>query len=303
MSLAVSHQMQSSLPNVRGRYQFDVPLSKHTWFGVGGNADVVFKPNDVDDLAHFLREKSEDLSVYVMGVGSNLLVRDGGIRGCVIRLTKPFCDVVVDGCDLIVGAGVLDRNVALTAAGEGIAGLEFLVGIPGTIGGALRMNAGAYGSEIKDVFVSAQAVDGAGNIHHLDAEMMGFSYRHCDIPSDWIFTSARLRGTSSDPQKVMEMMSDFLKRREETQPIRAKTGGSTFANPQDHSAWRLIDEVGYRGKVRGDAMISEKHCNFLINQDQATAYDLEMLAEEARALVLQKTGIDLRWEIQRIGDY
>ncbi|MBO6804975.1 MAG: UDP-N-acetylmuramate dehydrogenase, partial [Thalassospira sp.] len=259
-------------------------------------------PEDEADLAAFLKGKPADMPVTVIGVGSNLLVRDGGIRGVVIRLGRPFTDVVVEDGAVHAGAGALDLNVAQTAQMNGIAGLEFLSGIPGTIGGALRMNAGAYGTEIKDVLVSATAIDGSGNIHTVTPDEMNMTYRHCGLPEDWIFTSAILRASSGDPEDIAKRMDEIQKARAESQPIKSRTGGSTFANPVPDRAWELIDAAGCRGLTIGGAQISEQHCNFMINKGDATALDLEQLGEEVRRRVREHSGVELRWEIRRIGE-
>jgi UDP-N-acetylmuramate dehydrogenase len=290
------------LPLVRGRYTADASLAAMTWFRVGGPAEVIFKPADLEDLCLFLREKPKDIPVHTMGVGSNLLVRDGGVSGVVIRLGKGFNNIVLDGDEIDVGAAVLDRNVALTSCKEALGGLEFLAGIPGTIGGALRMNAGCYGQEIKDILVSALVVDGAGNLHRLSAAECGFSYRHSSIPADWIFICARFKGYKSSVKEIRERIEKLLVDREESQPIKTRTGGSTFANPQDAKAWELIDQAGCRGLKHGGGQVSEKHCNFFINTGDATAEDLESLGEEVRDRVKRTSGIELQWEIQRIGD-
>jgi UDP-N-acetylmuramate dehydrogenase len=239
--------------------------------------------------------------VTVIGVGSNLLVRDGGLPGVTVRLGRGFADVEAGADEIHAGAGALDLNVALTAAEAGIAGLEFLSGVPGTIGGGLRMNAGAYGGEVKDVLIEASAVDRAGVIHRVTAAELGLSYRHSDAPNDWIFTGALLRGTRGEPAAIAVRMNEIKAAREASQPIRARTGGSTFANPPGDNAWRLIDEAGCRGLTRGGAMVSEKHTNFLINTGNATAADLEGLGEEVRRRVHAKFGIVLDWEIRRVG--
>jgi len=290
------------LPKVRGKLREGAQLAKVTWFQVGGPADVMFRPEDEADLADFLKGKPEDLPVTVIGVGSNLLVRDGGIRGVVIRLGRPFTDVVVEDGAVHAGAGALDLNVAQTAQMNGIAGLEFLSGIPGTIGGALRMNAGAYGTEIKDVLVSATAIDGSGNIHTVTPEEMNMTYRHCGVPEDWIFTSAILRASSGDPEDIAKRMDDIQKSRAESQPIKSRTGGSTFANPVPKRAWEVIDAAGCRGLKIGGAQMSEQHCNFMINTGNATALDLEQLGDEVRRRVKEHSGVELRWEIRRIGE-
>ncbi|KZB70706.1 MULTISPECIES: UDP-N-acetylmuramate dehydrogenase [Thalassospira] len=290
------------LPKVRGKLREGAQLAKVTWFQVGGPADVMFRPEDEADLADFLKGKPEDLPVTVIGVGSNLLVRDGGIRGVVVRLGRPFTDVVVEDGAVHAGAGALDLNVAQTAQMNGIAGLEFLSGIPGTIGGALRMNAGAYGTEIKDVLVSATAIDGSGNIHTVTPDEMNMTYRHCSVPEDWIFTSAILRASSGDPEDIAKRMDEIQKSRVESQPIKSRTGGSTFANPVPKRAWEVIDAAGCRGLKIGGAQMSEQHCNFMINTGNATALDLEQLGDEVRRRVKEHSGVELRWEIRRIGE-
>ncbi|MBM3542163.1 MAG: UDP-N-acetylmuramate dehydrogenase, partial [Alphaproteobacteria bacterium] len=232
------------LPRVRGRYSEGAPLARITWFGVGGPAEVMFRPADADDLAHFLAEKPDDVPVFVVGVGSNLLVRDGGVPGVVIRLGQGFVDIAVDGTEVRAGAGALDANVAITAGEAGVEGLEFLSGIPGTIGGALRMNAGAYGTEMKDVLVRAEAVDRRGRRVSASAAEMGMTYRHSDAPQDWIFTAAVLKGRAGAREAIAERMAEIAAAREATQPIRARTGGSTFKNPPGRKAWQLIEQAG-----------------------------------------------------------
>lgn len=289
------------LPVVRGRYSESVALAPITWFRVGGAAEVVFRPADADDLAAFLAAKPADVPVTVLGVGSNLLVRDGGVPGVVIRLGRGFAGIDADGERVVAGAGALDLNVAVVARDAGLAGLEFLSGIPGTIGGALRMNAGAYGAEIADVLVEAHAVAGDGSRHTIPAADLPMSYRHCGLPADWIFTAAVLKGRRDEPLAIARRMEAIRTARESTQPIRSRTGGSTFANPDGDKAWVLIDRAGCRGLRCGGAMVSEQHCNFLINTGTATAADLEGLGEEVRRRVLETTGVALRWEIHRIG--
>ena len=295
------------LPPVRGRVTFDAPLSKVTWFRVGGPADVVFRPEDLEDLCAFLTALPEDVPVLVIGVGSNLLVRDGGVRGVVIRLLGPFAGIEVDGETVRAGAGALDQNVAKVAAKHGLAGLKFLSGIPGSIGGALRMNAGAYGSETKDVLISATAVDRRGTVHEVTAAEMGFGYRTSSVPADWIFTEAVFRAVPGNRDEIEARMAEIAEKRSESQPIRSRTGGSTFKNPagldpEGPKAWKLIDSVGGRGLTIGGAQVSNQHCNFLINTGEATAEDLERLGEELRAKVKEKTGIILEWEIKRVGE-
>ena len=289
------------LPAVRGRLSENAPLDKITWFRVGGPAEVLFKPADKQDLIDFLNAKPADVPVTVIGVGSNLLVRDGGLPGVVLRLGRDFAQAVAEGDQLLCGCSCLDVNAAKSAQMAGIAGLEFLVGVPGTIGGAVRMNAGAYGKETKDVLVEAEAVDMTGELHTLSNADLGFSYRHSELPEDWIALTARLQGDKGDPAEIAKRMQEIQSSREESQPIRSQTGGSTFKNPQGHKAWRLIDEAGCRGLTIGGAQVSEKHCNFLINTGGATAADLEALGEEVRRRVKDASGIELEWEIKRIG--
>lgn len=289
------------LPPVRGRLTADAPLAGMTWFGVGGPAEVLFKPVDADDLATLLAGRPEDVPVTVLGVASNLLVRDGGVPGIVIRLGRAFAGIHTEGVDILCGAAALDGNVALVARDAGIGGLEFLSGVPGTVGGGLRMNAGAYGAEFKDVTVWAEALDGTGGSHRLSPDDFGFSYRHCGVPQDWIFTRAGLRGQPAEPAAIAQRMDEIKASREASQPVRSRTGGSTFANPPGHKAWELIDRAGCRGLRIGGAMMSEKHCNFLINVADATAADLESLGEEVRRRVFESSGVTLHWEIRRIG--
>ena len=289
------------LPTVRGRYTFDAPLAPTTWFRVGGNADVLFKPADLEDLQHFLQQCPATIPVMTIGVASNLLVRDGGVEGVVIRLGGGFAEIEPIGEQIRVGAAALDVNVALAAQLAGIAGLEFMTGIPGTLGGALRMNAGCYGREIKDVLVSCRALDRRGQLHTLTPADLHLTYRHCDVPDDWIFVDAVLRGSADTPEAIASRMQDIQAKREASQPIRTRTGGSTFANPPGESAWKLIDAAGCRGLMVGGAQVSEKHCNFLINTGTASASDLENLGEQVKNRVKATSGIELRWEIRRIG--
>jgi UDP-N-acetylmuramate dehydrogenase len=289
------------LPKVRGRLAADAPLAQITWFRVGGPAEVLFRPADLEDLSGFLAAKPSDVPVTVIGVASNLLVRDGGIKGVVIRLGRGFVEIAADGETVTAGAGALDLNVAITAREAGIAGLEFLSGIPGTVGGGLRMNAGAYGNEFKDVLRSVVALDAQGARHELAPADLELSYRHCGVPADWIFVEARFAGAKGDPLAIARRMNEIQSAREESQPIRARTGGSTFANPPGRKAWELIDAAGCRGLKRAGAMVSDKHANFLINTGDATAADLEALGEEVRARVLAASGVALDWEIRRVG--
>ncbi len=296
-----SAHMIDRLPKVRGRLTADAPLAQVTWFRVGGPAEVMFRPADIDDLSAFLAAKPADVPVTVIGVASNLLVRDGGIKGVVVRLGRGFVEIETKDNIVTAGAGALDFNVALTARRSGVAGLEVLSGIPGTVGGGLRMNAGAYGSEFKDVLESATVLDAKGGRHAIPVADLHLTYRHSGVPADWIFVAAQFKGTAGDKLAIARRMAEIQEAREQSQPIRAKTGGSTFANPPGHKAWQLIDEAGCRGIRRGGAMISDKHANFLINTGDATAADIEGLGEEVRARVLAKTGITLEWEIKRVG--
>ena len=290
-----------ALPPVRGTFAENAPLKDVVWFRAGGNAEILFRPADAEDLATFLYARPTDLRVTVIGVGSNLLVRDGGIPGVGIRLPAIFGRITVDGTRIRAGAAALDAAVARAAADAGIAGLEFLRGVPGTIGGALRMNAGCYGRELKDVLVEATAIDGQGNRHVLTASDMGFTYRKSAVPEDWIFVEAVLEGMPDTPEAVRTRMNGLVEQREATQPVKSKTGGSTFKNPPGHKAWQLIDDAGCRGLTHGDAQVSEKHCNFLINTANASAADLEALGEEVRARVKEKSDVALDWEIKRVG--
>ncbi len=285
----------------RGRLTADAPLGQQTWFRTGGPAEVLFRPADTADLSAFLKALPGDVPVTVLGVGSNLLVRDGGIKGVVIRLMRGFTGIAVDGTDVIAGAGALDLNVALTARDHGLAGLEFLSGIPGTIGGAFSTNAGAYGGELAEVLISAEVVDRAGNVFTVTPRELGLGYRRSAAPADWIFTSARLRATPGDQLAIARRIAEIDSARAQSQP-RSRTGGSTFANPPGHTAWELIDRAGCRGLRIGDAQVSEKHCNFLINLGAATAADIESLGEEVRRRVFEQSAIRLHWEIRRIGE-
>jgi UDP-N-acetylmuramate dehydrogenase len=297
----VSDRLIDRLPPVRGRITADAPLAPVTWFRVGGAAEILFRPADEEDLAEFLAHRPQGVPVTVLGVASNLLVRDGGIPGVVIRLGRGFVAVGCAGATVRAGAGALDVNIALACREAGIAGLEFLSGIPGTLGGALRMNAGAYGREIKDVLRGAIALDGTGSRHAITATELGLAYRHCAASADWIFIAAELAGSLGESSEIGRRMDEIRTAREASQPIRARTGGSTFANPPGHKAWELIDRAGCRGLTRGGAQVSEKHANFLINTGSATAADLEGLGEEVRRRVFEATGLTLEWEIKRVG--
>lgn len=290
-----------ALPPLKGRLRLDADLAKITWFRVGGPAEVMFRPEDLADLRTFLAAKPADVPVTVIGVGSNLLVRDGGVPGVVIRLGKEFANILVEGNLLRTGAATPDLYVARAARDAGLTGLEFLCGVPGTIGGALCMNAGAYGGEIKAVLRRAWALDPAGGLRELSNSEMGFSYRHCGVPEDWIFTEAEFEGIPGDKAEITARMEEIGDSRMDSQPVRSRTGGSTFANPEGAKAWELIDAAGCRGLRIGNAMVSEQHCNFLINTGDATAADIEGLGEEVRRRVKDNSGIELRWEIRRIG--
>lgn len=298
----ITADLKARMPELRGRLAANVLLADITWFRAGGPAQVLFTPADEADLAYFLKHKPKDLAAFVIGLGSNLLVRDGGVEGVVVRLGRGFGDIKVeDGHRLRVGTVVPDVKVARAAAEAGIAGLAFYRGIPGSIGGALRMNAGAHGTETKDVLVEARAVDPDGNIHVLSLADMGFTYRHSGVPADWIFTEALFQGTPGETADILRAMDEVAEYRERNQPIKERTGGSTFKNPPGHSAWKLIDAAGMRGVRVGGAEVSPMHCNFLINTGAATGHDIETLGETVRAKVKETSGIELQWEIKRIG--
>jgi len=293
--------LERALPKVRGSYAQNAPLKDLVWFRAGGPADVLFRPADVQDLCAFMAAKPADLPVSVIGVGSNLLIREGGIPGVVIRLPAAFGKIErVSETRLRAGAAALDAAVARAAADLGIAGMEFLRGVPGTIGGALTMNAGCYGREIQDLFIEARAVDSRGRLVTLGVAEMGFAYRH-SAPKDVVFVDTVLQGTLDAPDLIRERMEALVEQRESTQPVRSKTGGSTFTNPPGRKAWQLIDEAGCRGLKHGAAQVSEMHCNFLINTGEASASDIEALGEEVRARVKAKSGVQLEWEIKRVG--
>jgi UDP-N-acetylmuramate dehydrogenase len=295
------------LPPVRGKLLANEQLAPFTWFRVGGAADALFLPKDEQDLAEFLSKLDSIIPVTVLGAASNVIVRDGGVPGVVIRLGPSFGKVAADGLRVTAGAAALDARVSVAAANAGIAGMEFFSGVPGTIGGALRMNAGCYGSETKDVLVEAVALTRKGERVTLKNADFHFSYRHTEAPEDLIFIEAIFEGKKDEPAAILERIDALKARRETTQPIREKTGGSTFANPDppgtpnQRSSWKLVDEAGMRGARRGGAQVSELHCNFLINTGDATAADIEGLGEDVRAAVKAKSGVLLRWEIKRIG--
>ena len=299
-----------NLPPVRGKLLLNEPLGPYTWFRVGGAADALFIPADVDDLADFLKALGPAVPVMVLGVGSNVIVRDGGVAGVVIRLAgRAWGQVTADGDTITAGAGALDSMVARASAKAGIAGLEFYAGIPGAVGGALTMNAGCYGSETKDVLVSAWGLTRAGERVDYQLADFGYTYRHSQASAEIIWVEATYRGTPGDPAEIQAKIDEITSRREQTQPIREKTGGSTFKNPPGHSSWKLVDEAGWRGKLYqapaphggGGAMFSDLHSNFMINPGEATAADIEGLGDTVRADVLAKTGVQLDWEIKRIG--
>ena len=295
------------LPSVRGKLSANVPLAPYTWLRVGGPAEVLFMPKDEADLAHFLSSTPDDIPVTILGVASNTLVRDGGVKGVVVRLGPSFGRVTTDGKTVTAGAAALDNKVAKKAAKAGIAGLEFYAGIPGTIGGALRMNAGCYGTETKDILREAVALDRTGRRQVMPLDEMGYSYRQSKAPDDLIFVEAVFEGTKDKPAEIRSRMDDITARREESQPIREKTGGSTFKNPDQvqsggRGAWQVIDAAGGRGFKVGGAQMSEKHCNFMINTGDASAADLETLGETMRQMVKDSEGVDLEWEVKRIGD-
>lgn len=290
------------LPRVRGRLSENAALGPMTWFGVGGPAEVLFKPEDKDDLINFITHCPKDVPLTVLGVASNLIIRDGGIPGVTIRLGREFADIAAEDTVVAAGAAALDMNVALVAEKNSIAGLEFLSGIPGTIGGALRMNAGAYGGETKDALIAAEVLFRNGTVKEMTPAEMGLSYRHNDLPRDVIFLGCRLQGRPGDKDGITARMDEIKRKRAESQPIKTKTGGSTFANPGgEKSAWQLVDQAGCRGFRIGGAEISQLHCNFMINTGNASAADIERLGEEVRRRVFETSGIQLRWEIKRIG--
>ncbi len=298
----ITGDLKALMPDLRGRLSANAKMADITWFRVGGPAQVLFSPADESDLAYFLQRLPDGVPVNVVGLGSNLLVRDGGVPGIVIRLGRGFGEIKVEsGNRLRVGTAVPDVKVARAAAEAGIAGLAFYRGIPGSIGGALRMNAGAHGRETKDVLTSARAVDLDGNIHIFSLSGMGFTYRHCGVQDGWIFTEATYQGTPGEPADILKEMDEVADYREKNQPIKERTGGSTFKNPPGNSAWKLIEDAGCRGFRVGGAKVSDMHCNFLINDAQASGEDVERLGETVRARVKAKSGVILNWEIIRIG--
>ena len=302
MTASLHDRIRAAALDLRGRLLADQPLADLTWFRVGGPAEVLFTPADEEDLARLLASLDPDVPVTVIGLGSNLIVRDGGVPGVVVRLGgKAFGSIAIDGDALTVGTAVPDMRLAKAAAEAGLDGLAFYRGIPGSIGGALRMNAGAHGGETTDVLVEARGIDRGGALRTFSHADMGFSYRHSDAPEDVIFTRAVFRGRTGDRRAIEAEMERVTAAREAAQPIRERTGGSTFANPDGGKAWQLIDAAGCRGLRRGGAQVSEMHCNFLINTGDATAADIEGLGEEVRRRVRDTSGVELRWEIRRIG--
>lgn len=293
--------VKAAAPGLRGSLVANAPTAPLSWFRTGGPAQLLFTPADEEDLATFLGALPEEVPVLVIGLGSNLLVRDGGIPGAVIRLGKAFSDISVDGLHVVAGAGAPDVKVARAAAEAGVAGLAFLRGIPGTIGGAVRMNGGAYGGETKDVLTHARALDRTGRARILTRDELGFSYRHCSAPADLVFTEASFVGTPGDSAQILAEMAAITDARAATQPVNTRTGGSTFKNPPGHKAWQLVDAAGCRGLRIGDAQVSELHCNFLVNHGAATAAEIEALGEEVRRRVRETSGVELEWEIKRVG--
>ena len=298
----LEYRLTALLPELRGKLKADAGLKDYTWFRVGGPAEVLYSPADEADLAYFLRNAPSDIPITTIGLGSNLLVRDGGIEGVVIRLGKGFGEIKVEeGSRLRAGAAVPDVKVARAAADAGISGLSFYRGIPGCVGGALRMNGGAHGRETKEVVVEARGVDRKGEVHVLPVAELHYEYRHCGAPEDLIFTEALFQGEPGDPAKILAEMDDIAAYREQAQPIKSRTGGSTFKNPPGKKAWQLIDAAGCRGLAVGDAKVSEMHCNFLINEGNASGADIEELGETVRARVQENSGVELEWEIKRLG--
>lgn len=301
MSNAQCDKFLSALPHVRGRIVTDANLARLSWFRTGGTADILFEPADEQDLIQVLRKAPTSMPITTIGVGSNLLVRDGGVRGMVIRLGRGFSEISARGNVVTAGGGAMDIHVAKFAAKEGLSGLEFLSGIPGTIGGAVKMNAGAYGREVKDCLKHAHAVDRFGHVEELEPEDFAFSYRHSALGDGRIILKAAFHARPGDTEAINQRLKEIADARADSQPLGTRTGGSTFKNPDGTHAWELVDQAGCRGMRIGDAEVSEKHCNFLINHGNATAEDIESLGEKVRQLVHEKTGTLLEWEIKRIG--
>ena len=298
----ITPDLKAAMPELRGRLLANQSLAELTWFRVGGPAQVLFTPADAEDLGYFLAHLQAEIAVYVVGVGSNLIVRDGGMPGVVIRLSpRGFGETRAEGDLVSAGAAALDKRAAEIAASANLGGLEFFFGIPGTVGGALRMNAGANGAETRDVLIEATGIGRDGKKLQFGPADMKFAYRTSGVDASVIFTSARFRGNIAAPDAIRARMNEVQNHRETAQPIREKTGGSTFKNPPGHSAWKLIDAAGCRGLRVGGAQVSEMHCNFLINTGTATGHDIETLGETVRERVKQNSGIELHWEIKRIG--
>jgi UDP-N-acetylmuramate dehydrogenase len=297
----IAPKLSAQMPELRGSLTSHAPMASLSWFRTGGAAQVLFEPADENDLSYFLSHLNPAVPVLALGAGSNILVRDGGIEGVVIRLGKSFQEITIERLFLHAGAGAPDVKLSSAAAKAGLAGLSFFRGIPGSVGGALRMNAGAYGSETKNVLVSCRGVGRKGNAVEFSNADMGFSYRHCGAAGDVIFTHAVFAGSPGDPHAILSEMAEITKARAETQPVNTRTGGSTFKNPPGHKAWELIDKAGCRGLAVGDAQVSKLHCNFLINRGKAASVDLEILGETVRARVLETSGVALEWEILRVG--
>jgi len=292
----------ATMPDVRGKLTRDAPLAPLVWFKSGGKAEWLFEPKDEQDLVDFLRELDPDVAVMALGLGSNLIVRDGGVPGVVVRLGKSFAKIDrVDETTLRCGGGASGILVSSTARDAGIAGLEFLRGIPGTVGGFVRMNGGAYGREVSDILISARLVLRSGEVVEWPLDKLGYTYRHSEVPAGAVVVEGVFRGSPGDPEAIGAEMDAIARAREESQPLRSRTGGSTFKNPPGHKAWVLVDAAGCRGLAMGGAQVSEKHCNFLLNLGSATSADIEALGEEVRRRVLENSGITLEWEIQRIG--
>jgi UDP-N-acetylmuramate dehydrogenase len=290
------------MPKVRGRLTADAPLAPLVWFKSGGKAEWLFEPADAEDLEQFLGELDPHVPVMALGLGSNLIVRDGGVRGVVVRLGKPFAKIEqLDETTIRCGGGASGILVSSTARDHGIAGLEFLRGIPGTVGGFVRMNGGAYGREVSDILVSARLVLRSGEVVEWPREKLGYTYRHSEVPQGAVVVEATFSGEPGEPDAIGAEMDAIARAREESQPLRSRTGGSTFKNPPGHKAWALIDAAGCRGLTMGDAQVSEKHCNFLLNLGSATSAEIEALGEEVRRRVEEKSHIVLEWEIQRVG--
>ncbi len=291
-----------TLPKVRGKYKLNYNLASLTWFKVGGNADLLFNPKDFDDLSSFLKQNAGNLAVMVLGAGSNIIIRDGGIECVVVKLGRKFTEIeLLPNGYLSVGAGCLNFNLAKFAQANSIKGFEFLIGIPGTTGGGIAMNAGAYGSEFKDIVSSVYVLDEHGNQHHISCDDIGFSYRQNRLPKELIFIKILFKAKMGDSEKIKNKMDEINHSRSSTQPVTKKTGGSTFANPSGHRAWELIEATGLRGKTIGGASMSSKHCNFMINNGDATAEDMEKLGNFVKKKVKEQTGIELKWEIKCIG--